>query len=291
MALNSIITNSSAQVALASLNNITSELSATQKQISTGYTVADATDNGAAFAVAQGVRSSVSSLTSANQQLGNSTGLLSVTTGSLTTISTILAEAKVTLGALSGSSVTGTVRVNDTAQYTKYLSQIAAVVSNSGYAGASLIGDTTAALGNANFGGVTVQSNETGNTIKLTSYSGSTLQSSITNTTLLGISTATLTLAASFAALLTKTGAFTVATNTVLNQLNTYGNLTNLVTQQVSFNTAKITSLQTGLGALVDANLAQESASLQALQVQQQLATSALSIANQSPSILTKLIQ
>jgi flagellin len=73
--------------------------------------------------------------------------------------------------------------------------------------------------------------------------------------------------------------------------LNTYGNITNLVNNQISFNTAKITSLQTGLGALVDANEAQESATLQALQVQQQLATSALSIAEQTPSLLTKLIQ
>ncbi len=73
--------------------------------------------------------------------------------------------------------------------------------------------------------------------------------------------------------------------------MNTYGNLTNLINNQISFNTAKITSLQTGVGALVDANLAQKSATLQSLQIQQQLATSSLSIANQTPSLLTKLIQ
>jgi Bacterial flagellin C-terminal helical region. len=49
-------------------------------------------------------------------------------------------------------------------------------------------------------------------------------------------------------------------------------------------------ALSNGLGALVDANMAAESAKLQSLQIQQQLATSALSIANQQPSILTKLI-
>ena len=50
-----------------------------QKQISTGYRVADATDDGAAYAVAQRVRSDVGALTSANQQLGNVQGLLSTT--------------------------------------------------------------------------------------------------------------------------------------------------------------------------------------------------------------------
>jgi len=287
MALNSIITNSSAAVALASLNNITSELNSTQKAISTGYVVADATDNGAAFAVAQGVRGSIASLTGANQQLGNSTGLLAVTSTGLTQISNLLTQAQATLGALSGSDVTGTVRTNDVAQYNKYISAIALAVTNSNYAGASLIGNTTAAKLNATYGSVTVQENDTGNTISLTAYSGSALLGALTFTAALASATG----AASIAALITVGGSFTTQLTTVGTALNTYGNLTNAVNTQISFNTAKITSLQTGLGALVDANEATESASLQSLQVQQQLATSALSIAEQTPSLLTKLIQ
>jgi flagellin len=50
-------------------------------------------------------------------------------------------------------------------------------------------------------------------------------------------------------------------------------------------------SLNTGIGNLVDANLAQESASLQALQTKQQLGVQALSIANQSTSILLGLFK
>ena len=53
-----------------------SQLAATQKQISTGYRVANSTDDGAAYAIAQGIRSTVGALTSANQQLGNVQGLL-----------------------------------------------------------------------------------------------------------------------------------------------------------------------------------------------------------------------
>jgi flagellin len=285
MALNSIVTNGSAAVALASLNNITSELNSTQKAISTGYAVADATDNGAAFAVAQNVRSSVSSLTAANQQLGNATGLLSVTSTGLTSISNILSQAKTTLIALSGSDVTASQRTQDIAQYNSYISQVATALTNSNYNGASLIGDTTAAKLNASYGSVTVAENEQGNTIALTQYSGSGLLAAVSFTGTV------LSSATSVAGLLATGGSFTTEFNDVSTQLNAYGNLTNLVNNQVSFNTAKITSLQTGVGALVDANEAQESASLQALQVQQQLATSALSIAEQTPSLLTKLIQ
>ncbi len=74
MSLNSINTNYGAMVALQSLNATTTALSATQKQISTGYRVADASDDGAAYAVAQRVRSDVGALGSANEQLGNAGG-------------------------------------------------------------------------------------------------------------------------------------------------------------------------------------------------------------------------
>ena len=49
--------------------------------------------------------------------------------------------------------------------------------------------------------------------------------------------------------------------------------------------------LTTGVGNLVDADLAKESARLQALQVQQQLGAQALSIANQAPQVILRLFQ
>lgn len=50
-------------------------------------------------------------------------------------------------------------------------------------------------------------------------------------------------------------------------------------------------ALKTGIGALVDADMEEASARLQALQVQQQLGTQALSIANQSPQNLLSLFR
>jgi flagellin len=285
MALNSIITNASAQVALASLNNVTSELNSTQKAVSTGYIVADADDNGAAFAVAQNVRSSVTALTASNQTLGESTGLLSVTEAGLTSIQTTLSTVQATLVELASGLTAGSARTQDIAQLKTNVSQIATFLTNANFIGASLIGNTTLAEKNAKFGAVTVSENELGNQFTLTTFSGSALLSTISN-----ISTGTST-AAAFAAYLTTSGSFSSSFNSVGTALNSYGNLSKEVNNQISFNTAKITSLQTGVGALVDANEAAESATLQSLQIQQQLATSALSIANQTPSLLTKLIQ
>jgi flagellin len=285
MALNSIITNASSMAALASLNNITAELATTQKAVSTGYTVADATDNGAAYAVAQGVRSSVGALTAANQQLGNSTGLLSVTSTAMNAISGYMQTMQGSLVALSGSDVTSTQRTADISQYNASLGNIATALTGANYSGASLVGDTTAAKANATYGSVTVASNDVGNTFTLTAFSGSTILHALTFTaTQLGGAT-------TVAAFIGITGAFTTNFAKVNAALSTYGNETNQVNDQMTFNTAKISSLQTGVGALVDANMAQESAMLSSLQIQQQLATSSLSIANQAGSILTKLIQ
>ena len=50
-------------------------------------------------------------------------------------------------------------------------------------------------------------------------------------------------------------------------------------------------SLKTGIGAMVDTDMEEASARLQALQVQQQLATQALSIANQQPQGLLSLFR
>src|ERR1700689_2603548 len=108
MSLNSVNTNMGAMIALQSLELTQQQLSATQKQISTGYRVADSTDDGAAYAIAQGVRSTVGALTSANQQLGGVQGLLSTTQSGLNNISNMMGSMRDVLVNLSSSSVEGT---------------------------------------------------------------------------------------------------------------------------------------------------------------------------------------
>ena len=73
--------------------------------------------------------------------------------------------------------------------------------------------------------------------------------------------------------------------------LNTVGSEVSYVTNQIKYNNDKVDSLNTGLGALVDADLAKESANLQALQIRQQLGTQALSLANQAPQTLLSLFK
>jgi len=60
---------------------------------------------------------------------------------------------------------------------------------------------------------------------------------------------------------------------------------------QAEFVTNLTDSLTTGIGSLVDADMEETSARLQALQVQQQLATQSLSIANQQPQNILSLFR
>lgn len=282
MALNSINTNSSALLAVEVLNSTNASLQSTQKQISTGYRVADATDDGAAFAVAQRVRSDVGALTTVNHQLGGTNGLLSVTNNALTQISNTLSSARDVLTQLASNSIQGNQRTQYQQQYQSLLANVKSFIQDASYNGKTLIGNLTGSSGT--YGNTNVVRNEVGTTYSINAFDASSLFSAVNyTTTQLGASTA--------AAAITATGSFSNELSTLGTAQNTFGSVTNYISNQISYNSSKIDALNNGLGALVDADLTKESANLQSLQVRQQLATQSLSIANQSPQSLLKLFQ
>ena len=283
MSLNSVNTNLNAAIALQSLNQTASQLATTQKTISTGYRVADAKDDGAAYAVAQRVRSDVGALGSANQQLGNVKGLISTTITGLNSASNTLNDARAILVKLADSNTQGDQRNQYVAQYQSKIANVKTFLQDAGYNNKSLIGDIAGS--NGTFGAVAVIRNEVGATYGIATFGGSAFFASVNFTsTQLGA-------AATVQALITQTGTFLNALANLGTQLNTYGSASNYVDNQISYNNDKIDSLNGGLGSLIDADLAKESAKLQALQIRQQLGTQALSIANQAPQSLLSLFK
>ena len=283
MSLNSVNTNMGAMVALQSLESTQQQLAVTQKQISTGYRVADSTDDGAAYAIAQSIRSTVGALTSANQQLGTVTGLLTTTQSGLNNISNTMASMRDVLVRLGDSSVQGAERTNYTQQYQSLLANVKTFIEDADYNGKTLIGDLTGSSGT--FGRVAVSRNENGSTYGITSFSGSAIFGSISFTS------TQLASAATVSALITATGTFINQQGTVGQDLNTVGSSINYINNQTTYNNDKIDALNSGLGSLVDADLAKESAQLTALQIRQQLGTQALSLANQAPQSLLSLFK
>ncbi len=276
----SVNTNVGAQIALQSLNVTSSQLAATEKQISTGYRVADATDDGAAYAVAQRVRSDVGALTSANQQLGNVQGLLDTTNAGLNKASTDINSLNAVLVKLADGNTQGSQRTQYQTQYTDLVASIKNDLNGANYNGKTLIGNIGGTPTGVSFGRTAVVQDQLGTTYGIATFSSNTLYSS------LNVSSFTSTHAQSFL-----TGTFANQLNSIADQLNNYGAASNYVNSQISYNSDKIDALNSGLGSLIDANLAQESAQLQALQIRQQLGTQALSLANQAPQTLLSLFK
>jgi len=282
MSLNSVNTNIGAMIALQSLNRTNEALEATQKRISTGFRVADAKDDGAVFAVAQAVRADVRALTSANEQLGGAKGMLETTMSSLRNISETMTKMKEVLVKLADSNVTGQTRTDYEKQFTDLRSSVQDFINDAGYNGKSLL---------KGFGGFTAQyaanikvvRNQLGTQYQMDGYNASaniyaTMGAAPTN-------------AALAAAALTAGSGFSKAFNRVGTQLNIYGSNFNAVNGYINFNKDKIDAINSGLGALIDADLAKESARLQSLQIRQQLGAQSLGIANQSPQILLSLFR
>lgn len=76
-----------------------------------------------------------------------------------------------------------------------------------------------------------------------------------------------------------------------INAAASFGSVQGRIETQSDFVGKLVDSLKSGIGTLVDADLEETSARLQALQVQQQLATQSLSIANQAPQNILSLFR
>jgi len=78
---------------------------------------------------------------------------------------------------------------------------------------------------------------------------------------------------------------------TSVNSASAFGSTAGRIETQSKFISGLTDALKAGIGSLVDANMEETSARLQALQVQQQLGVQALSIANQAPQSILSLFR
>jgi flagellin len=271
MSLNSINTNTGAQVALQTLNSTNIALEQAQNEVSTGLAVASPSENGAIWAIAQGQRVQVTALTAVSDSLNRAASTLDVAISAGEQISDLLTQLQTTALNATDASLTSTNRQSLAAQYQSLLTQITGTVNQANFNGANLISS-----GAANMLAIASTDGTTKLTVDAQSLTLAGL--GLTTTTLGTASLATAALAA-----------VTAAGNTADNRLAELGTSSNAVNTALSFTSNLSDALTTGVGNLVDADVAAESATLQALQTKQQLGVQALSIANSSSSVLLSL--
>ena len=276
MSLNSINTNAGALVALQSLNATNADLSTAQNQVSTGLRVAGAKDDGAIYAIAQGQRAQVSSLTAVTDSLNRASSVLDVAVTTGQTVSDLLNQIKAKTLEGSDTSLSTSDRAALNSDFQSLIVQIKNAVANASFDGANLIisgAPNLYALANPN------------GTSKLTLLAHSLA---------LGGANLTLSVSASFATATQASSLLTTINSSITNvnlAVSKLGTEANQVTTNLSFVSKLSDSLTTGIGNLVDADVAAESATLQALQTKQQLGIQALSIANASSSNLLSLFR
>ena len=276
MTMNSINTNAQSLIALQNLNTTNAQMSVIQKRVSTGYRVADAKDDGGAFAVAQAVRSDVAGVIAVGEQLGGVKGVLQTTFASLSVVSDTMKQIRAVLTRLADGAISSDQRDTYEEQYELLAKQVKDFIDDATYNGRTLL-----STGTANGGDITAIRNEGGGTFTIEAVDGATLE-------IISTAPASATAAQAFIA---DGGAFDIKDTALSTALNKFGASMAFVDNQITYNSKKVDAMNEGLGALVDADLAKESSALEALKVRQQLGVQTLGLANQGPQVLLGLFR
>lgn len=275
--VSSIHTNSAAMSALQTLSQTNMDLEKTQNRVSTGYKVAGARDDAAVFAVAQNMRGDIAALTAVKTSLDRANSITDVALAAGEAISDLLIEMREKAVSAKDPSIDAVARGAYNDNFKSLLNQIETIVGDAGFDGANLLD-----------GSLT-------NGIAFLADAGA-IDTLTVNTEDMSLSGSIITLATT-ASLGSEALASAVVTalNTSLDNVNAalarLGSSANRIDSHVGFVGKLQDSLDRGVGNLVDADLAKESARLQALQVKQQLGVQALSIANQNPQTILSLFQ
>jgi flagellin len=272
----SINTNNGAMIALQYLNQTNSQLAQVQQAVSTGLKVSNAKDDGATYAIAQNMRGDVAGYSAVNDSLNRGMSTLDVAMSAGQSISDLLIQMKSKAIAASDSSLDTASRAALNEDFTALRDQITSIVQNASFNGTNLIdGSTTQITALASSDGahkITVSAEKM-------SLSGSIVTVAIAG----NVSTQT-------------------AASTMISTVETSLTNVNSALAKLSSGSAKFSiqagfvqklsdTLTTGIGNLVDANMATESAMLTSLQTKQQLGVQALAIANSAPQIALSLFR
>ncbi|WP_420566478.1 flagellin [Thalassobaculum sp.] len=275
MASNSILTNPEALVALRNLERTNTLLATTQNRVSTGLKVTGAIDDASNFAIAQGIRGDIKALGAISQGLNNSKGIAKVAIAGATSISDLLQTVRQKLTELSNEGITTTQRQILTNDFAELLSQAANFIDNAVFNGVNLL-DTALAAPSIN-----TLSNLAGGTLTLTNQN---LRTQVLSLAAAGLGTAN----AAQGVIANQYSNLESVVNAALGSLGAEARALDL---QTAFLDQITDATEEGLGNIVDADMARESARLTALQVRQQLGVQVLGIANQAPQILLGLFQ
>ncbi|MBV8979096.1 MAG: flagellin [Alphaproteobacteria bacterium] len=272
----SVNTNNGAMVALQYLSQTQAQLSKTQSAINSGMKVSSAKDDGAVYAIAQNMRGDVAGYSAVTDSLNRGMSTVDVAMSAGQSISDLLIEMKTKALAASDTSLDTASRAAMNQDFVALRDQITTIVNNAVFNGYNLVDGSTTQV-------TALASTDGSRRITVAAENLSLSGSIVTVSTGASISTQ--------AAASTMVAALQTSLTNVDSALAKLSSGSKKFSIQIDFAQKLSDALTSGIGNLVDANMANESAMLQSLQVKQQLGVQALSIANQAPQTILSLFR
>ena len=280
--MSSILTNNGAMVALQTLQSINKNLGQTQNEISTGKSISSAKDNSAVWAISKVMESDVAGLDAISESLALGESTVAVASAGAEQIVETLKEMKQILVNGATENVSHDKIEADLAEKQ---AQIESVINASQFNGANLL-KTDVDGGGATSVSVVSSLDRIGTGAPTVSKIDVDTVDFETNLDVAGRTA--VTDAATAETALAEVEAFLT---TAIDSAAALGASAKRIESQGEFVGKLMDAMKSGIGSLVDADMEEASARLQALQVQQQLATQSLSIANQAPQAILSLFR
>ena len=323
--MTSIMTNSAAMSALATLRSINNDMESTQNRVSSGYRVESAADNAAYWSIATTMRSDNKALSTVQDALGLGAAKVDVAYTGMNSAIDVVSEIKAKLVAAREPGVDKT-KIDK--ELTELKNQLTSISESASFSGENWLNNTgAAATGTKEI--VAGFNRDSAGLVTLT-----TLGVNATSTTLIGTTDESLGIltkdidadalnpdstgtaanyylidsdgtaaTAGSGTAISLTAATTDAqvddmirvVDSMLTQMtdaaSNLGAVNKRITMQDDFVANLMDSITKGVGRLVDADMNEESTRLKALQTQQQLGIQALSIANNSSQNVLSLFR
>jgi flagellin len=301
--MSSINTNMAALTALQTLTETQKELTHVQNVVSTGFKVADASDNAAYWSIATTMRSDDKALSTVQDALGLGGATVEVANTGVTNAIGVVDQIKAKLVAARQPGVD---RQKIQSDITQLQNQLVGIAASASFSGENWLSVDSASPGYNAIRSIVASFSRSGGTvtvgtidinidaIKLFDANGN---AGILDSQIAGVSVVNMNISA-----LTDSPADVATLNGYITQVdNALSSLTNAATAlgsakqrigiQQDFVKSMMTAIESGVSGLVDADMNEESTKLQALQVKQQLGVQALSIANASSQAILQLFK
>lgn len=279
--MSSILTNHSAMTALSTLRQINDTLTETQGRISTGLKIASGKDNAAYFSISKTMAGDSGMYKAIDETLTLQQNAVSTARLGAETVVELAEEFAERVAFAQGG--TEEVRADVQAELDQLVARMTTTIDQATFNGADYVNSSSATT-------VVTGISRSSGTITTTTmtFNQQDLGAIVSNLAAIDLATTT---AATSAAQQTLLQSAETQLAAAVASATAFGIAEKSIETQKEFLAELTDRLDSGIGSMIDANMEEEAARLQAQQVQQQLATQSLSIANSSPQNILSLFQ